>query len=85
LLPSVKYELATIPVDPCDLIICFSDGISEAENADGEFWEERRAAELACGCKGMEVIERLIEGCDSFAQGHEQSDDITVTAVRITG
>jgi phosphoserine phosphatase RsbU/P len=84
LLPSVQYEETTVPLEPGDLIVCFSDGISEAENAQGDFWEEKHAADVAATCKGTEVIKSLIEGCDHFADGFEQSDDITVIAVRVS-
>jgi len=83
LLPAWKYEQTTVPLEQGDLLVCFSDGISEAENAQGEFWEERGAAHVTSQCTGMEVITRLFQGCDEFAAGYEQSDDITVIAVHI--
>ncbi len=83
LLPSWKYEQSTVPLQKGDLLVCFSDGISEAENAQGEFWEEKGAAQVASKCTGMEVITHLFQGCDEFAAGYEQSDDITVVAVHV--
>ena len=83
LLPSWQYEQTSVPLEAGDLLVCFSDGVSEAENAQGEFWEEKGAAYVAADCTGMEVITRLFQGCDEFAAGYEQSDDITVIAVRV--
>jgi sigma-B regulation protein RsbU (phosphoserine phosphatase) len=83
LLPSWKYEQTTVPLEKGDLLVCFSDGISEAENAQGEFWEEKHAGQVTSKCTGMEVITHLFQGCDEFAAGYEQSDDITVVAVHI--
>ena len=83
LLPSWQYEQTSVPLEAGDLLVCFSDGVSEAENAQGEFWEEKGAAYVAADCTGMEVITRLFQGCDEFAAGYEQSDDITVIAVHI--
>jgi hypothetical protein len=34
-------------------------------------------------CHGIEVITQLFQGCDEFAAGYEQSDDITVIAVHV--
>jgi sigma-B regulation protein RsbU (phosphoserine phosphatase) len=83
LLPSWKYEQTSVPLEKGDLLVCFSDGISEAENAQGEFWEEKRAGQVTSKCTGMEVITHLFQGCDEFAAGFEQSDDITVIAVHV--
>ncbi len=83
LLPSWRYEQTSVPLEEGDLLVCFSDGISEAENAQGEFWEEKGASQVAAQCTGIEVITRLFQGCDEFAAGYEQSDDITVIAVHI--
>jgi sigma-B regulation protein RsbU (phosphoserine phosphatase) len=81
LLPTWRYEQTKVPLEAGDLLVCFSDGVSEAQNAQGEFWEEKRAAQVAAACTGVDVIPRLFEGCDEFAGGFEQSDDITVIAV----
>jgi sigma-B regulation protein RsbU (phosphoserine phosphatase) len=83
LLPSWHYEQTSVPLQSGDLLVCFSDGISEAQNAQGEFWEEKGAARVTSACTGMEVITRLFQGCDEFAAGYEQSDDITVIAVHV--
>ena len=83
LLPSYPYSEASVEVEPQDLIVCFSDGISEAMNAQGEFWEEFQAEKLAASCTGTEVIETLVQGADAFAAGAEQADDITVVAIRV--
>jgi sigma-B regulation protein RsbU (phosphoserine phosphatase) len=83
LLPSWQYEQASVAIEAGDLLVCFSDGISEAENARGEFWEEKGASQVVSRCTGMEVITNLFQGCDEFAAGYEQSDDITVIAVQV--
>jgi sigma-B regulation protein RsbU (phosphoserine phosphatase) len=83
LLPSWQYEETSVPLEAGDLLVSFSDGVSEAENAQGEFWEEKGASKVVSSCTGMEVISRLFQGCDEFAAGYEQSDDITVIAVHV--
>lgn len=83
LLPSCRYEQTSVPLQAGDLLVCVSDGVTEAENSMGEFWDEKSAAQVTSKCAGLEVIDRLIEGCDAFAAGHEQSDDITVIALRV--
>ena len=83
LLPDWQYEQFTVPLEAEDLLVCFSDGVTEAENAQHQFWDEKGADKVVAQCSGLSVIDRLFEGCDTFAAGYEQSDDITVVAVHI--
>ena len=38
-----SYEVKTIQLQPGDKLVLFSDGLSEAANADGEFFDKKRA------------------------------------------
>jgi len=63
-----------------DKIVMYSDGLSEAENAEGEFFDKkafpetlRANASLGCG----ELQAKLVEAVQDFSEGTELSDDIT--------
>jgi phosphoserine phosphatase RsbU/P len=83
LLPAYAYSETTIDLEPGDLIVCCSDGITEAMNQQDDFWAEEDVEKLAAKCTGTEVIETLVQGADTFADGAEQSDDMTVIAIRV--
>lgn len=83
LLPAYTFSDASVELQPGDLIVCMSDGISEAMNAADEFWEEAQAEKLAAACTGTEVIQTLVHGADEFAAGAEQADDMTIVAVSV--
>ena len=42
LLPACGYEQGSVTLEQGDLLVAFTDGISEAMNADDEEWGEER-------------------------------------------
>jgi sigma-B regulation protein RsbU (phosphoserine phosphatase) len=86
LLPIARYEQSSVELQPGDLMVCFSDGISEAANPNGEMWDESEVARVLMesgGLSARETVDRLFTAADAFAAGAEQSDDMTVLAVRM--
>ncbi len=81
------YEKNSIQLAPGDTLVTFTDGVTEAENDDGGFFDEERVVSylkkdptksLSNQVKGLflEVMK--------FAGPAVQSDDITVLSVRYT-
>jgi serine phosphatase RsbU (regulator of sigma subunit) len=69
-------------------LLIYSDGITEAATASGEqFGEHRLAASVGrwdrSGAPGL--VNQLLSDVQAFAAGSEQSDDITLLALRYTG
>ena len=76
----------TIALTPGDLCLFFTDGISEAMNAQDEEWGEGQllaSARAVLPCPPQALIDRLFVCADAFAAGATQHDDMTVVAVRI--
>ena len=46
LMPGVEYAAGRVVLEPGDLLAAFTDGISEALNADGDEWGEERMLAL---------------------------------------
>lgn len=85
MLPEFLFEQESVPLDEDSLIVAFSDGISEAMNAQEEqFGEERIAAVIDQhrNAPVSEIIDHLVAAVKNHAAGHPQSDDITVVVVR---
>jgi sigma-B regulation protein RsbU (phosphoserine phosphatase) len=81
-----RFEARSVTLDPGDLLLVYSDGISEAMNAADEEWGEERlaaAARLAFPCDAQALIERLFVDADAFVSGAVQHDDMTVVVVRV--
>ena len=87
LFESARYEQYTIDTAPGDLIVCFSDGVSDATNSPQEVWEDTNIERVLWQYREApveEIVERIVHAADSFTAGAEQFDDMTLTAVRIT-
>jgi sigma-B regulation protein RsbU (phosphoserine phosphatase) len=81
------YEQYSVPLQPGDTILVVSDGVVEARNHAGEFWEEEEVERVLLKHAGGALAElpvMLCEAVDGFAAGAEQYDDMTVVAVRIS-
>jgi sigma-B regulation protein RsbU (phosphoserine phosphatase) len=65
---------------PGDKIVMYSDGLSEAENAAGEFFDRKGFAETLRANASLSCAElqaKLVEAVQDFSDGAELSDDIT--------
>jgi phosphoserine phosphatase RsbU/P len=86
LLPTAAYTQCAIDLAPGDLLLGYTDGVSEAMNPDDEEWGEERMAEAVLVCLGLhpkEVVARLMAAADGFAHGAKQHDDMTLVVVRV--
>jgi phosphoserine phosphatase RsbU/P len=82
------YDEETIRLQPGDLLVSFSDGVSEAMNEQGEEFSDERL--IACvtanlGKPPSEVLDALFADVRAFCGGADQSDDITAVLVRYNG
>jgi sigma-B regulation protein RsbU (phosphoserine phosphatase) len=83
-----SYDEETIRLKPGDLLVSFSDGVSEAMNEQGEEFSDERL--IACvsanlGKSPAEVLDALFADVKAFCAGADQSDDITAVLVRFNG
>jgi phosphoserine phosphatase RsbU/P len=88
LLPSEPIDSETQNVKLGDTFVLFTDGVSEAFDADGElFGEERLLAHLGATAGGSagDITAGVLKAVRCHATGAKQSDDITVVSVRYTG
>jgi sigma-B regulation protein RsbU (phosphoserine phosphatase) len=86
ILPKVEYEERTCRMEVGDVVLLFSDGVTEAcpLGVDEEFGEERLAAALVELRKGTskEIINSLQQRLQGFIQGAPAADDITLVVAR---
>jgi len=83
--PGETYEDGEAELQPGDMLVLYTDGITEAENAAGEWFTAarlRRALEDAGGLSPQEAVELIRLRVQDFAGDMQQSDDIAVMAVR---
>jgi sigma-B regulation protein RsbU (phosphoserine phosphatase) len=84
LLPIAPYQSASLELQSGDRIVLYTDGISEAMNANNEEWGEENlvAAVENAGMHEPEAMARQIfNDADAFAAGAAQHDDMTVVVL----
>jgi phosphoserine phosphatase RsbU/P len=82
----VNYSHGEIQLEEGDLLVGFTDGISEAMNPNEEEWgEEAMLEELKKVTEKSteEILNYIVEGADRFAAGAKQHDDMTMIIVRV--
>ena len=85
LLTVASYESGTIALEPGDLVVIYSDGVTEARNRSGEEFGRERLVETVAACRGEApetVLERLFAAVRTFSEGEPQGDDITALVMR---
>jgi phosphoserine phosphatase RsbU/P len=77
-------ERETLPLEPGDTFVLFSDGVSEAMNTAEDFYGEERllTALTGAGASAADTVTRVLRDVRAFVADAQQSDDITVLAVR---
>src|SRR4029077_19213464 len=76
----------TIPLHAGDLYVLFTDGISEAMNADDDCYGEARLATLLeehADLPAEELRERILRDVEAFAGGAPQHDDMTMILLKV--
>lgn len=81
----VPYEMNTVQLEPGDVVVTFTDGVTEAEDESDGFFDEERVIDFLKKHPGKS-LESLVKGLFlevmKFTAAAEQSDDITVLSVR---
>lgn len=69
---------------PGDLLVMYTDGVTDAQNEYGEFYGEGRLLNVArrCNCSAHEAMETILEDVRRFTGGMPQADDITLLIVK---
>jgi len=82
---NAEYRLEQIQLNPGDLIVAYTDGVTEATTAEQELYENDRLLNVCRGLAGAPpktAVETIMASVKEFAGGAPQSDDITILAVR---
>ncbi|MDR2089204.1 MAG: SpoIIE family protein phosphatase [Clostridiales Family XIII bacterium] len=89
-LENIRFEAMRTRFFPGDMLFLYTDGVSEADNTAGELFGEDRvtdalnaAASAAASASGC--VSTMRENVRRFANGADQSDDITMHALLYNG
>lgn len=83
--PGVKFTVESTQLEYGDLVLIFSDGVTEAQNLEDELYGETRLKEFLenTACQAApELCEKVIAAVHNFVGTAPQADDVTLTVLR---
>src|SRR5690606_36576183 len=87
-LPGVRYGTTRVALEPGDVVLLYTDGVTEAVDASGDMFGDQRLEALlsatASGCSG-EILERVFTRVVQFADVQEKRYDVTAVVIRYVG
>ncbi|HLH43973.1 MAG TPA: SpoIIE family protein phosphatase [Bryobacteraceae bacterium] len=85
IMPKAAYEERRAKVLPGDVLVLFSDGVTEAADPHGQEFGEQRLAALVRALRerpSAEIVDHVLQAVASFSEGAPAADDITVVVAR---
>lgn len=86
MLDNYPYQEEKINLEPGELILLFTDGITEAFNKEDEQFEEERLIKVVqenFHLDAKEISQQILNNVISFQQDVPQSDDLTLVIMKI--
>ena len=83
--PEWSYTVQEMILAPGSALLLYTDGLSEAENPEQALFGEDRILETLRGATSTDptaLVSRLTDAVHHFVNGAEQSDDLTLLAIR---
>ena len=84
----VRYRTQELQLEPGDVILLYTDGVTEATNAHNQLYGEERLLNVvnSIGFESMQELCRFVKAdVDAFVGEAPQFDDITMVALRFIG
>ncbi len=85
MMPHMAYEEEAVQFHPNDVLVLYTDGITEAQNQDEEeFGEERLIQKIYENLSrtAEDISEGILEAVTAFSNAGDQTDDITLLVVK---
>jgi len=85
LFPAMEYEVGEIQLEPNDLLLAYTDGITEPENTYGEEFGESRLRDVAkrmLSATPEVLAETIYHAVDDWTGSPELQDDMTLLLAR---
>jgi sigma-B regulation protein RsbU (phosphoserine phosphatase) len=88
LFSGATYSDEDTRLEPGDVLVVYSDGVTEALNLAGDEYGDARLAEVTTAHRAApldQLLQSIITSVQTFANGASQSDDVTVLVLRYLG
>jgi sigma-B regulation protein RsbU (phosphoserine phosphatase) len=81
-----QYPTTTFHLEVDDVVVAYTDGITEVENRQGELWGERGLKNLLSHCNyraPAKIVKCILDEVASFADRLPQRDDMTLVVMQV--
>ena len=81
-----RYTSATFQLELGDVLVAYTDGVTEAENSDGDDFGQDRLERILCSCSArepQEILHYILRELRAHSQLESQTDDITLVVMRV--
>jgi sigma-B regulation protein RsbU (phosphoserine phosphatase) len=81
-----EYRQMTQLIDPGDIIVLYTDGVTEVFNGQDELFGEDRLKKIISDNRELcakEIKNKIIDAVKDFAPDQEQQDDITLVVIKV--
>lgn len=85
--PQSTYQKETVQLHPGDVLVLYTDGVSEAMNTQQEEFGEERLIEIIernVSLSSQELVAAISAGIDAFSDPSVFRDDMTLMVARVT-
>jgi sigma-B regulation protein RsbU (phosphoserine phosphatase) len=85
-MPDIGLEEREISLQEGDMVVLYTDGVTEAiNNKEEQFGKERliSIAEKNCSLPASELVKRIQQEITEFSQGQPQFDDLTLMILKV--
>jgi sigma-B regulation protein RsbU (phosphoserine phosphatase) len=86
LMPDCSYGQGSVTLEEGDVLVLFTDGITEAMNRAGDEWGEDRLMQVISANRALparDLIDRITRASNEFVAGAAQYDDMTLITARV--
>lgn len=83
----VSFPPVSCRMDTDDIIVCYTDGLSEALNPERDEYSKNRIMNFIKNNNSytaQEILDKLVDDLTTFCDGYKQSDDITIVVLKRT-
>jgi len=86
-MPDLIYKESRLQLHKGDIVLTYTDGVTEAMNADKNLFSKNRLERVLQNGNGQVTLEKLVKSLVSevkdFEKGADQADDITVLSIQM--
>lgn len=83
--PSVTYEMKKVNLSPGEIVLLFTDGITEGRNKEKEEFTEKRLIKIMqkhSKLSAQKLLEKVQKEVNLFTAGTDQMDDMTLVIIK---